>query len=163
MLTKGWREPLFFCVLGKVLNKFTKSEVEKKIEEAAVLCKLSIYDFSVVFRNAQTTVSVKIDNGATVGLNDCETYSRKLEELLETVDIKEKYTIEVSSPGLKRELRNYDEYVRFVGSPVKLLVNGLGTVKGVLEKCEDSVLFIKTQKELIEVKLDDIKKTNLDY
>ena len=51
-----------------------------------------------------------------VTLKDCEKVSRQASPLLDVYDLgKDRYTLEVSSPGLDRELYGPRDYERFVG------------------------------------------------
>ena len=64
-------------------------------------------------------------NGITV--EDCAAVSRALEPWLDESGLGEgRYLLEVSSPGLERPLRRPDEWQRYVGSAVEVLVPGLG-------------------------------------
>lgn len=65
---------------------------------------------------------VSVDQLAGITVEDCQVFSEDfgtvldVEELIPGAD----YTLEVSSPGLDRKLRNRADYGRFVGSLVKL-------------------------------------------
>jgi ribosome maturation factor RimP len=51
-----------------------------------------------------------------VTLDDCERVSHSLGALLDQADpLPGRYTLEVSSPGAERPLRNLEEYRRFLG------------------------------------------------
>jgi ribosome maturation factor RimP len=67
------------------------------------------------------TLRIILDHPEGVTLKHCETVSREASELLDTVDYgPERYTLEVSSPGLDRKLYKPTDYERFVGQPLKL-------------------------------------------
>lgn len=56
-----------------------------------------------------------------VDLSDCESVSRQVSALLDVVDFGPgRYTLEVSSPGLDRQLYRPSDYRRFVGSLVRV-------------------------------------------
>lgn len=56
-----------------------------------------------------------------VGLDDCLTVNRAVDELFETTPLVDgHYTLEVSSPGVERPLRKVSDYSRFSGKKVKL-------------------------------------------
>ena len=65
------------------------------------------------------------DGGATVesvSIGDCEQLSRDLSAILDVeVTFSHAYTLEVSSPGLDRPLRNLDDCRRFVGRLAKFV------------------------------------------
>jgi len=62
-----------------------------------------------------------IDKGNGVTIDDCADVSRELGDI---IDIKEiidhEYVLEVSSPGLNRPLRREKDFIRAVGSRIKL-------------------------------------------
>jgi ribosome maturation factor RimP len=58
-----------------------------------------------------------------VSVGDCATVSRDLSAILDVEDIvPTAYTLEVSSPGLDRPLRQADDYRRFAGRRAKLVM-----------------------------------------
>lgn len=61
----------------------------------------------------------RIDGG--VNLSDCEAVAKQTSALLDVVDFGERrYTLEVSSPGLDRELYGPKDYQRFEGHAVRV-------------------------------------------
>jgi len=64
----------------------------------------------------------------SVGITDCQRVSQDLSALLDVEDefgendLGETYTLEVSSPGLERSLRDLDDYARFAGRMAKIVV-----------------------------------------
>ncbi|MCX7827922.1 MAG: hypothetical protein N2315_01810 [Thermanaerothrix sp.] len=58
-----------------------------------------------------------------VGLSDCEAVSRRINELLDSHEdggIKDRYYLEVSSPGPQRPLLCLDDFRRFMGRKIKI-------------------------------------------
>src|SRR5262249_59443125 len=61
----------------------------------------------------------------SVSIEDCEQVSREIGTILDVEDpLPFAYTLEVSSPGLDRPLRNADDYRRFAGRMAKVVVAG---------------------------------------
>lgn len=59
-----------------------------------------------------------------VTVDDCETVSRQVSATLDVHDpIQDRYTLEVSSPGLDRPLYTPAQFARFVGNAVKIELN----------------------------------------
>jgi ribosome maturation factor RimP len=59
----------------------------------------------------------------SVSVEDCAAISRELSAILDVEDcVPGAYTLEISSPGLDRPLRQPDDYRRFVGRRAKLVV-----------------------------------------
>jgi ribosome maturation factor RimP len=66
-------------------------------------------------------VRLYIDKDGGVTLDDCSRVSRQLSTQLDLLDpIPERYTLEVSSPGLDRPLHADRDYERFAGRMVRL-------------------------------------------
>jgi ribosome maturation factor RimP len=100
--------------------------------------------FDVQFRReaAGMVLRVQIDRPGpaataedSVSVEDCAKVSRDLSAVLDVEDVvPTAYTLEVSSPGLDRPLRQLDDYRRFAGRRVKLVVrqpiDGQGFFKG---------------------------------
>lgn len=62
-----------------------------------------------------------IDKEGGITINDCEAVSRRLSNLLDEKDfIPEAYILEVSSPGLGRQLKKDKDFVRSIGEEVEL-------------------------------------------
>jgi len=60
----------------------------------------------------------------SVSVEDCEQVNRELSTILDVEDpLPFAYTLEVSSPGLDRPLRNTGDYARFAGRLAKLVVS----------------------------------------
>lgn len=73
-------------------------------------------------RDAQGNVVVERPEDS-IGIDECQRVSDDLGTVLDVEDPVEKhYTLEVSSPGLDRPLRHVDDYRRFAGRKVKLVV-----------------------------------------
>jgi ribosome maturation factor RimP len=68
------------------------------------------------------TLRVTLDRpGTGVTLADCEHVSKQVSALLDVLDFgRERYVLEVSSPGLDRQLYRPKDYQRFVGSTVRV-------------------------------------------
>ena len=65
----------------------------------------SLWDVEYVREGGEWFLRLYIDKDGGVDINDCENVSRKLDKILDQVDpIDQSYCLEVSSPGIEREL-----------------------------------------------------------
>lgn len=108
-----------------------------------------------------------IDAPGGVTLDDCEAVSRQVGALLDIKDpIQQKYTLEVSSPGINRVLRKEKDFVRFSGSPVRIKtrtkIQGQRNFQGVIQGVENSKIVIIVDGNRIEISPDDLEKARLD-
>jgi ribosome maturation factor RimP len=103
-----------------------------------------------------------------VSVEDCAKVSRELSAILDVEDmVPIAYTLEVSSPGLDRPLRQLDDYRRFTGRRAKLVmrerVDGQGFFKGRLGGIEGSdVLIDADDGRRHRVPVDIITRANLE-
>jgi ribosome maturation factor RimP len=84
--------------------------------------ELGLEVVGVVFHTNQRPPVLRVDirnPQQDTGLNDCERMSRALEASLDGSDIiPDAYVLEVSSPGISRQLTTDREYLSFKGFPV---------------------------------------------
>lgn len=104
----------------------------------------------------------------SVSIADCQKVSQELSTILDVEDvIPGAYTLEVSSPGLDRPLRNADDYRRFAGRAAKIVtsepVNRQTAFAGRLRGIEgDDVLFEAEGGKEIRLPLRLISRARLD-
>ena len=82
---------------------------------------LELWDLEFHGGGKSRMLRIYIDKPAGVTHEDCANVSREVGTILDVEDaVPGSYTLEVSSPGLDRRLRNEADYQRFAGSKVKL-------------------------------------------
>ena len=121
---------------------------------------LFIVDISVSSRN---DISVELDkHDGGVSVQDCISVSRNIEHNLDRGQ--GDFSLNVSSAGLDRGLRVFDQYRKNVGRNIKLILNAGGKFEGELkEATKDEVVIRTTRNERVEGKkkkeriIEDIK------
>lgn len=83
-----------------------------------------------------------IDKENGVNIDDCEQFSRKIDKLLDEADpIPQSYYLEVSSPGIERELRRPEHFEFCRGEKVRIKtirpVDGIREFIGILHGAKD--------------------------
>lgn len=110
-----------------------------------------------------------IDKPAGVSHSDCEVVSHQVSTLLDVEDlIPNRYTLEVSSPGLERGLYKRGDYQRFAGRRLKLRtvepIDGQRNFRGRLIGIDgDDVRFDADGRGQIEIPYEKILKANIEY
>ena len=110
-----------------------------------------------------------IDKPAGVSHSDCEVVSHQVSTLLDVEDlIPNRYTLEVSSPGLERGLYKRGDYERFAGSRLKLRtvepIDGQRNFRGRLIGIDDqNIRFDADGRGQIEIPYEKILKANIEY
>ena len=88
-------------------------------EPVAQQCGVEIWDVRYLKEGAEWYLRIFIDKEEGISIDDCEAVSRALDEPLEKNDpIKDAYILEVSSPGIERELIRMEHFDRFIGADV---------------------------------------------
>ena len=115
------------------------------------------------------TLRVFIDKPEGVSIEDCSIVSRALGDLLDDEDlIHTEYILEVSSPGLERELYSLQDFERFAGSPAKLKtkspIAGQKNFRGQIVKVVGAEIFFddRTSGE-VSFPYDAVLKANLEF
>jgi len=107
----------------------------------------------------------------TVTIEDCQRVSHDLSALLDVEDewsaaLGEKYTLEVSSPGLDRPLRGEADFRRFTGRLSKIVtteaVDGQTHFAGRLSGVEDGAVLVSEGRRVHRVPLTLVKRARLD-
>lgn len=108
----------------------------------------------------------------SVGIADCQRVSQDLSALLDVEDefgeqgLGDKYTLEVSSPGLDRPLRHEADYRRFAGRLVKIVttepIARQSAFAGRITRVENGAVVLEEGRKTHQVPLDRIKRANLD-
>ncbi|MBR3538591.1 MAG: ribosome maturation factor RimP [Eubacterium sp.] len=113
---------------------------------------LSLWDVEYVKEGKDMYLRAYIDKEGGVTIDDCVNVSRALEEELDREDfISEAYILEVSSPGLTRQLKKTKDFERCVGKRIEVRtfqqVKGLKDFEAVLLDGNDEEIRIKTDDE----------------
>ena len=130
---------------------------------------LSLWDLEFNKQGPQWLLRIFIDREpGGVTLSDCETVSRDLSAALDVEDIiPHAYTLEVSSPGLDRNLSKPEHFVRFTGSMVRIKtfqpINGQKVFRGrLLGSDEDTIKVELETGTVLEIPLTGITKASLE-
>ncbi|HQU84874.1 MAG TPA: ribosome maturation factor RimP [Pyrinomonadaceae bacterium] len=130
--------------------------------------KLELVHCEIVGSKRNQTVRVFIDKEGGVTIEDCSNFSRNLEAVLDADDlIPTAYVLEVSSPGLERELYSLQDFIKFSGSLAKVKtnqpINGQKNFSGriVSVKGEEIIFSDKTNGE-VSFPYNTVAKANLE-
>lgn len=95
--------------------------VERIAAPIARELNLRIWDIEFVKEGASWFLRFYIDKDGGVTIDDCEKFSRAVDGPLDEADpIPQSYYMEVSSPGIERELRRDAHFAQFLGSRVRV-------------------------------------------
>jgi ribosome maturation factor RimP len=82
---------------------------------------LELFDLTLHKAGRRQILRIFIDKEGGVTLDDCQRASREISTLLDVKDIVPgSYSLEVSSPGINRLIRNEQEFQKYEGSKIKV-------------------------------------------
>ena len=108
---------------------------------------------------AAETLRLYIDHPDGVDLGLCERVTRELR------DLRQSWSLEVSSPGADRPLTKPDHYRRFVGRQAKVRtlepIEGQRNFTGTLTGADEESVSLDTDGNVVRIPLNDIRRSNL--
>ncbi len=128
---------------GKNIAATVKELAETVAEELGYY----IWDVEYVKEGARKILRITIDNEEGINIEDCEKMHRAMDPILDEADpIEEAYYLEVSSPGIERELKNDMHLYACEGWQVEVKlyapINGAKVFRGELCECPEGKIVI---------------------
>ena len=151
-----------------------ETRTEELLKPIAEANGVEIYDVEYVKEGSEWYLRCYIDKKEGVNINDCEAVSRALSDELDKVDfIEDAYILEVSSPGLGRQLKKDKHFQRSLLSEVDVKcykpINGSKDFTGILKAFDENTLTLEMdsgkEKEDVTFNRKDIAtvKLTLDF
>ena len=132
------------------------------IKETVEECGVELWDVRFVKEGASWYLRVFIDKEGGIEIDDCQELSGRLEEILDAEDlIKTSYILEVSSPGLDRELKKPKDFQREQGKMVDVSLfaplDGAKVITGELKGYDGENVTVDEQ----VIPMEKVAKVNL--
>lgn len=135
-----------------------KSAIETKLEQLG----FELFDMRFFNAGARSILRITIDSADGVTIGDCERVSNELSIILDEEEFSpdRPYNLEISSPGIDRQLKTERDYRRIIGKSVVVhlteAVEGKKTLQGEVVKCEDNKLTLKIENKEVLIDLSNI-------
>ena len=95
------------------------SRIADLVRDAVEECGCTLWDVDIVKEGGEKSLVIYIDKPDGISLDDCEMVNDAVDPIIEEADpIKDSYYLEISSPGLERELKTDAHLAAFTGSEV---------------------------------------------
>lgn len=148
-----------------------RSKIEEMLSEYLAEKDLEIYQIQYKKEGPDWKLKLVLDKTENaedeyVNIEECEDVSRFLSDKLDEEDfIDRAYLLEVSSPGLDRELIKDSDFRRFAGRPVELklyeAIDGNKKLEGTLIGKDGDIVKVEADGQTIELQAKKISKINL--
>lgn len=129
--------------MAKIENK-VEDLVTPKIEKLGY----EVYDVEYVKEGKNYFLRIYIDSPKGIDLNDCEKVNNEIMDLLDEADyIKEQYFLEISSPGIEKNLRKDKHLKNNIGTEINIKLfkkdeNGKKEYQGILKDFNEDYIII---------------------
>ena len=145
------------------MKKGIKETVREAVMPIAQEMGYRIWDVTYAKVGADYHLEITIDSDNGIDINDCERFHRAIDPVLDEIDpIEGFYYLDVSSPGLERELRTEEHITLSMGSKVEAKLfaakDGTKSVIGILEGYEDGAVTVATANGSIRLEKNEISK-----
>ena len=127
------------------------TSLEKKIEDLVkpIIENLGYKVYDVIYQKEgkDNYLKIFIDGDKGIDLNDCEKVNNSVNNILDEKDyIKAQYYLEISSPGLERNLRRDEQFLDNINKKIEVhlynSINNNKTVTGILKEYNENNIVI---------------------
>ncbi|MBD2662921.1 ribosome maturation factor rimP [Richelia sinica FACHB-800] len=135
-----------------------------------VAAELGLEVVGAVFHTNQRPPVLRVDIRNPIqdtGLDDCERMSRALEASLDAAEIiPDAYVLEISSPGISRQITTDREFISFKGFPVLISTSppyeGQQEWIGQLVRRDETAVYLNQKGRVVEIPRTQITRVQLD-
>jgi ribosome maturation factor RimP len=151
------------------LSKETQDQIRGTAEALLKAEGMELIDLEFRKEGRGWVLRIYMDKPGGVTLDDCADISRQLGDILEVEElVPHSYTLEVSSPGLDRPLKNERDFIKSLGKLIQLSTNipyqGQTFFKGILLDYQTSgCLRLAEPKKILEIPVGSIIKARLVF
>lgn len=138
-------------------QKNIAATVRELLTPTATAMGYELWDVEFVREGARRVLRLTIDKPEGINIEDCEAYHRAVDPILDEADpIDSAYYLEVSSPGIERELKYESHFAACVGEDVEVRLyapdqSGRKVLRGILAGLEDGNILLDTAEGRVSV------------
>ena len=150
------------------MKKTIRETVKDGIEPIVTELGYRIWDITYGKIGADYHLEITIDSDSGIEISDCEKVHRAIDPILDEIDpIEGFYDLEVSSPGVERDLRTDEHISLSIGEKVEAKLfapkDGIKSVTGTLASFEDGIVKITAEGVDYSFARSDISKIKTVY
>ena len=149
-------------------NKSISETVREIAEPLAESLGCWVWDVEFVKEGSEWYLRITIDSEEGITINDCEKVHRAIDPILDDIDpIEQAYHLEVSSPGIEREIKTEAHIEACLGWDVEVRfyapMDGKKSVVGVLAGGDKNSVTLDILGELTELEMSKIAQIKTVY
>ena len=144
-------------------RKNRENSLIKSIEPVVEGLGFSLVEFTSHRNRSNLTINAIIYREEGVNLADCSTVYKTILPRIEVLEDSRDINLEVSSPGITRNIKTVDEFGIFLGKKVRILKrNDSEWIHGSIESVSADSVNLNHDKQTTTVGFDDINKAKLE-
>ena len=157
---------------GTDLELQNEADISGKVKETVTQLLdnegVELVELSFIGRGRGRVLRFLVDKPGGITLNECSRLNLRIGEILDSLNlIEDRYTLEVSSPGLDRPLRGERDFERTIGKLVRvniaMPVDGKTSWVGEVKKVESGKLLLtRLDGGILELPLNQISSARLE-
>ena len=143
-----------------------RQKVSRFAEQVADEQGVELFDIELLGKG-KLLVRTIIDKKDGITLDDCERFSKSFAAVIDVEDlIHGPYTLEVSSPGIERPLRNIDDFIKNKGKLARIvtkekIADQKFFIGRIMEISGNSITLLVNDHEIV-IAFDEISKARLE-
>ena len=138
-------------------------DVRRRLQAVLDGLGLRLIELTVSRHRGSVHIKAVIYNGASIGTDDCAKAHRAVTPRLELAFPGQDIYLEVSSPGINRQIKDGAEFACYINRGVRCYRTDISDwTAGLLESAGEKGIVIKTKEGTKELDFEIIAKANLD-
>ncbi|MFP4508973.1 MAG: hypothetical protein ACOC4I_01730 [Spirochaetota bacterium] len=138
------------------------TQLTQDIEELINGMGMNLVSMNQQVVNGRLHVSLVVHKPGGVKLDDCADVHRTVQPRISVLTGRRDLSIEVSSPGIGRKLKEPGEYRPFIGSMIKVLPRDGDWFSARLRACDDTTVELERDGTVSRMSYDTITVSRLD-
>lgn len=139
--------------------KSLKEKLSPKLAKALEDLKAELVDIGFTSHKGEMTVSVYIYKKEGLDIDLLQKATERLNPIFDSVEeLKDKYYLEISSPGIDRPIKTDDDFRRNMDMKLDAKLKNNEKYMGILKNYDDESFTLDCDGETIDIKRADVKK-----
>lgn len=136
-------------------------KLEDSLSEVINGMGLSLVEMSIGRHRGDVKVNLVLYKAGGIGLEDLTEAQKTLRPRLELFFDRERLSVEISSPGTSRTVKDSKEYEIFAGRRIKLLIDS-DWIHGTVESADAGIVNLATDDGIRGIPFSEIRKAKLE-
>ena len=166
MLYNTSEAPLGAILLAVLQMNDIEENLFQALNEIVEKKDMKVVNISIGGLAKSPSIQIIIDSIQGISLDDCSFVSKLTDDIIKVNGYyADDYNLEVSSPGINRQLFTLDDFRLYENSMVKIKlkkpVNNRKNILGIIKNIKNENIIINIEQEEIEIEFKNIKKANI--